>query len=339
MRTPSVALLVLAGLVSHVAGANAQTARPVEALRTQAAALRPLVDSQLAKDFLDATADLPAIDETRIVHWNGAARQALTADEAAAKTEEELASYRRMELGEQFYYFTAFGTPLAYTRVLDLAAGAGFESADGKRTLDFGFGTIGHLRLLASLGAHAAGIEVLDLLRAMYGPDDVGEIERAAVAGDGRNGSISLIFGSFPGDAAVAKKVGAGYDLITSKNTLKGGYIHPKREVDPRFLVHLGVDDRTFMTAMYDALNPGGVFLIYNLYGKPRAEDEPYEPMRSGDCPFDRDLLKEIGFEIVAFDVDDTEFAHTMARAFRWDQSMDLENDLFAMYTILRKPR
>src|SRR5690606_18424960 len=116
MRTLSIMVsLISYGLLTG--GASAQNSpSAVEQLQSQAQSLRELVDSQPAKDLLSATADLPSIENTRVVHWNGAARKALTAEQAAGLSEEELSSYRRMELGEQFYYFTAFGTPLAYTR-------------------------------------------------------------------------------------------------------------------------------------------------------------------------------------------------------------------------------
>jgi len=56
-----------------------------------------------------------------------------------------------------------------------------------------------------------------------------------------------------------------------------------------------------------------------------------------GLCPLGRDLLKLIGFEIIAFDKDDTPFAHRMAGALGWDAQMDLENDLFGTNTLLLK--
>jgi len=57
-------------------------------------------------------------------------------------------------------------------------------SVDGKRILDFGYGTVGHLRLLASLGADMVGVEVDPLLRALYSaPGDQGAIARARQPG------------------------------------------------------------------------------------------------------------------------------------------------------------
>ena len=45
---------------------------------------------------------------------------------------------------------------------------------------------------------------------------------------------------------ATTAAVGGDYDLIISKNTLKKGYVHPERPVEPRRLLNLGVDDADF---------------------------------------------------------------------------------------------
>ncbi|MFG0285133.1 MAG: hypothetical protein ACF8R7_11985, partial [Phycisphaerales bacterium JB039] len=273
-----------------------------------------------------------------IVWYNRATRVALTAEQAAGRTPDQLQGFEQRELGEAFYYDTAYGTPLAYVRAIDLAAQHGFQ-ADGGRVLDFGFGGAGHLRLLASLGAHVVGTEVFELLRAFYRPEDTGAIARAAVAGEGAGGSIELLYGQWPAEDEITAAVAEGgpYHLILSKNTLKRGYIHPEREVDPRFLVHLGVDDATFARALHDTLAPGGLVVIYNLYPAQNPPQEQYLPWATGACPFERELLEQSGLEIVAWNIDDTEFARTMAMQLGWAERMDLESDLFAMYTILRR--
>ncbi len=335
---------ILAVSVFGASGAAAQDdASPtmLEQMSTEAAKLRPLVESDLAKDFLTAVGELPPIEGERVVYFRRSDRAALSEDEAMRLSEDERAEYSRMELGERFYYQTFYGTPLAYVRAIDLAAGAGFDSADGARVFDFGFGGIGHLRLLASLGADVIGVEVLELLDKFYDESDLGVIERADVAGEGEEGSITLLYGQWPANAELVQEAGGGFDLMMSKNTLKKGYIHPEREVDSRMLVHLGVSDEEYVQAMFDALAPGGVFVIYNLYPPPLGEDEPYQPWRSGECPFERELLEEIGFDVVALDVDDTAFSHQMGSALGWDQReppMDFESSLRGMYTILRRP-
>lgn len=341
VMTGSVAFLGVLTLVSAAVGQEtaAEQPRPVEALRAEAERLAPLVQSDLARMFLMATVDLPPIDDERVVYWDRATRRALRPEQAAELSAEELEAFRRLSLGEEFYYYTAYGTPLAYARPLDLAAEAGLEWSDGSRVLDFGYGGIGQLRLLASLGGHAVGVEVLELLEVFYRePGDTGSIPRSRVAAPGSPGSVTLVHGSFPGEHEVAEAVGSHFDLVIAKNVLKKGYVHPEREADPSRLVHLGVDDATFVRALYDVLNPGGLLVIYNLYPAQAPPDEPYIPHATGGCPFERSLLEAIGFEVVALDRDDTKMARSVAEVLGWGESMNLETDLFGMYTILRKP-
>jgi hypothetical protein len=151
---------------------------------------------------------------------------------------------------------------------------------------------------------------------------------------------IALHHGQWPADPALQIDVGAGYDLFLSKNTLKRGYIHPAQPVNPRMLVHLGVDDSTYLLALARAVKPGGLVMIYNLCPAPAAPGKPYIPWADGQCPFSRALLAGTGFTVIAFDRDDSQAARAMGHALGWDageQPMDLAHDLFATYTLLRR--
>ena len=186
------------------------------------------------------------------------------------------------------------------------------------------------------------GVEVDPLLRALYsGPADQGAIARSAqAAGRGKPGRLLLVDGRWPADAAARASAGGGFDLVISKNTLKRGYIHPEREVNPRMLVHLGVDDSTYVAALASVVKPGGWVLIYNLSPALSKPDQPYLPWSDGRCPFARELLERAGFEVVLYDFDDGEAARAQGHALGWDagpKPMDLANDLFAHATLLRK--
>ena len=318
--------------LAAVAGAPADD-RPaiLTTMSEQAAAMAPLATSPLAREFLAAIPGLPAIGAPRVVLRNKAKGDALTEAQAASRTAEQLEGYERTELDDAFYYTTRYGTPVAFVRPLEILGQAGVQSADGQRLLDFGFGSIGQLRALASVGAQVTGVEVDPLLQALYSqPGDTGAI--------GRDGRLTLVFGRWPAEAAAVEQAGRGFDLFISKNTLKRGYIHPERPVDPRRLVQLGVDDETFVRAVFEALKPGGSFLIYNLCPAPAPEDKPYIPWADGRCPFARELCESAGFEVAAFDVDDTPAARAMGAALGWGADMDLEADLFGTYTLLRRP-
>src|SRR5262249_38653107 len=159
-----------------------------------------------------------------------------------------------------------YGSPLAYALPLEVLGRAGVADVAGRKVLDFGYGTVGHLRLLAALGADVTGVDVDPMLPALYaGPRDQGLIRGHG----GPGGRLRLIDGRFPADPAVARAVGGGYDLVLSKNTLKRGYVHPAGPVDPRRRLDLGVDDAAFLRVLHGSLKPGGYVLIYNLSPAP----------------------------------------------------------------------
>jgi hypothetical protein len=309
---------------------------PREVLVRQSSALHGFVESDIAKRFLRAVPALPAIPAVRVAYRNRATRDAMTETEAESHPDSVLAGYERLELDEEFYYFTRYGSPLAFARPLDLIGQAGLGTLDGVRVVDFGFGSIGHLRLLAANGASAHGIEIDPLLQILYGqPGDTGPVARAPGAGSGPEGEVALHYGQFPAAQDLVDEVGGGYEVFVSKNTLKNGYVHPAEEVDPRMLVYLGVDDETFVRAVHRVLEAGGYFMIYNLCPPP--SKERYIPWADGRCPFARDLLESVGFELVAYNRDDTAAAREMGRRLGWGDHMDLDTDLFGTYTLARK--
>jgi len=336
----------LAGLFAACVLATPAFAQPeapdttaVGAIRSEARAVAPLAHSALARSFLRAADALPHI-ATRIVYVDSSRAHAWTEAEAAALPDTTRARLIRRELDEQFYYNTRYGSPLAYTRPLEILAEHGVTSIEGLKLMDFGYGTIGHLRMLASLGADVVGVEVDPLLRALYsGRGDFGTIPPAR-GGRWSAGQLRLVDGRWPADAAAFAAAGGGFDVVISKNTLKRGYIHPEREVNPRMLVHLGVDDSAYVAALASVVKKGGWVLIYNLSPALSKPDQPYLPWSDGRCPFARDLLERAGFEVVLYDFDDGEAARAQGHALGWDagpKPMDLANDLFAHATLLRR--
>jgi hypothetical protein len=298
----------LTALVLGLALAGCATPRGAATIRVDVPALRPLVTSALARRYLDAAAQLPAIRKRTIV--------------VDGKTK---------VVDEEYYYTTRYGTPLAYARPLELLAQAGFADVAGRHLVDFGYGGIGQLLMLASLGADIVGVDVDPLLRAMYADRD----------GAFGRGKVRTLDGRWPADAPVRAGVGVGYDLFLSKNVLKRGYIHPAEPVDERKMIKLGVDDEAFLRAVFDALRPGGLMMIYNLAPAPAPPGKPYIPWADGRSPFPRELYERVGFRVVAFEVDDTAAARAMGRALGWDHgpdAMDLTNGLFAQYTLVARP-
>jgi SAM-dependent methyltransferase len=248
------------------------------------------------------------------------------------KIEPRTISYNKRELvvDEEMVYSGRYGSPLAYARVLDLAVSAGFQGKPSARVFDFGYGSIGHLKMLALSGQHCVGVDVAPLLKVIY----------ADSSGPLGSGSVQVLDGSFPKDDELKTKVGTEFDLVLSKNVLKLGYIHPTREVsDARMVIDLGVDDETFLSSIARMMKPNGLFVIYNFCPAKSSKDKPYIPWAEGESPFSREAFQIAGFEVLQFDAKDDLEARRLAHALNWDTSggMNLETDLFAWYTIVRR--
>ncbi|MBS0197873.1 MAG: hypothetical protein JSR77_14050 [Planctomycetes bacterium] len=314
----------------------------IELLREEAGRSQRLVACDAVRQWMLASNWLPFVD-TRRVYFNRADRKACSQDAWEKLPEQERGNYKLLELDDRFYYYTRYGSPFAYARPLDLAAAHLGCAKDGfakRRIADFGYGGIGHLRLLASIGADVVGVDVDPVLKELYSqPGDTGKIAGVGMSEPkAPDGNITLACGQWPGDPAVKAAVGSNLDLFISKNTLKRGYIHPSKEVDKRMLVDLGVDDATFVREVASALKSGGIFLIYNIC--PKQNEEKYIPWADGQCPFTRELLEKEGFEVLEFDHVDNEAVRKLGSALAWDRGenpMDLENDTFAWYTLARK--
>src|SRR4029453_19144365 len=140
-------------------------------------------------------------------------RAALSEAAAAKMTEAQLTGYTKKEIDDEFYYYTRYGTPVAFVRPVELLGQAGVKSADGLKLVDFGFGSIGQLHALAAAGADVTGIEVDPILEIIYAKE-AGKVARCTASGKGRDGSINLAYGQFPKNPDIVKKVGKGYDVF-----------------------------------------------------------------------------------------------------------------------------
>jgi hypothetical protein len=266
-----------------------------------------LVKNDWVKEWLKHGANLPSVDPFT-VEING----------------------RITSVDEELFYVGRFGSPLAYARALDLAGDAGLDGLDRKRVFDFGYGSIASVRMMAAAGAEITGVDVSPLVQAMY----------ADHSGSFGQGKIQLLHGRFPKDDSLVDHAGTNYDLIISKNTLKKGYIHPSRSADPRMLVDLGVDDETFLKGFHDLLKAKGLVIIYNICPAKAAADQDYVPWAEGENPFSKEQWQSAGFEVLHYDVEDHTAARELGHVLGWDQganTMDLEQDLFAWYSIMRR--
>ncbi len=308
--------------------------RITDKLRSDAEAITPILSSVLAREFLAATGRLtePA---TRVVYRDREKGIAVSQRVYDAMNAEERATLTPRECTPDFYYETGYGSPLVYARVLDLAAPHLVRDPKPK-VLDYGYGTIGQLQLLAHCGFDAHGVDVEPLFEALYSePGDTG----------GMGGSsVSIHTGQWPAEESLRKSVGDGFTLITSKNTLKNGYIHPSpppgQTVDPKRLVHLGVSDEEFVKQVYNALRPGGVFVIYNICPPQNPPDKEYIPWADGTTPFPREMFEKQGFEVIAFDELDQDWVIECFEKLGYAEGKsrdELRQSYFCWYTIVRR--
>ena len=310
------------------------SARATDRLKQQAAALDPIVRSDLGRAFLVATSKLVE-PSTRTVYRNREKGIAVTKRVYDAMGADEQAGLTPREYGSDFYYETGYGSPLVYVRLLELAAPHLARGARPK-VLDFGYGTIGQIQLLAHCGFDAHGVDVEPVFPALYSePGDTGPMG---------GGAASVHCGQWPADEKVRSAIGGGFSLITSKNTLKNGYIHPSppagQTVDPKKMVHLGVGDEEFLARVHDALVPGGVFVIYNICPPQNPPDKEYIPWADGASPFPRAMFEKAGFEVIAFDVRDDGWVLDCFEKLGYTEGKTREEaakEFLCWYTIVRR--
>lgn len=312
-------------------------ASPLDQIQTDAHKLESLVRSTFTKRFLAASLALEHVAPRKL--FSDAAREHFwTEKQASALPIAERLKLREIVADEELYYNSRYGSPLSYARALDLLDESGVALGARTRLLDFGYGYVGHLRMLALLGLDVTGVDVDPMLPALYGePGDQGEIKN-----DGVTGRLRLVDGSFPGDAATRTALGGGFDVILSKNVLKKGYIHPDRPIDARDRIDLGVSDELALKAFFDALAPGGVMLVYNIGPATTPKDKPLAAASDGRSPFTRDQWTAAGFQVVCFDQDDTKAIRDLGSALGWgddpDDKWDLDHDLAVLFTLVKKP-
>ncbi len=192
------------------AAPDAGTPPPVlPEFRRLAVALDPMLESPWVKEWLSGVNELKPV---KTATWY------CTKDKqtCAAKDPKDPAYSARVVDDE--YVYARITDPLGYARAFEVLAAAGFEPK-GKKVLDFGYGNIGQLLMLAKLGVEVHGIEVDALIPLVTKPVI---------------GKVKLHHGYFASDAKLVKDAGTGFDLFISKNTMKRGYVHPAEPKDAK---------------------------------------------------------------------------------------------------------
>ncbi|MEP7125006.1 MAG: hypothetical protein ABJE95_29015 [Byssovorax sp.] len=328
-----------AAVAAPKASATPAPVNEIENIRKAAKKLDAIVIRPEVKRFLAHATTLPHI-ATRTLYHDEKKTRFYTEQQAAALPPAEKAALETMIADEEFYYNAKYGSPLSYSRPLDILFSKGLSLPQGSRVLDFGYGYVGHLRLLATMGIDATGVDVDPFLTALYGqPGDTGDFTGPA----GEKGHVRLVEGHFPSDPAIVAAVGSGYDLVISKNVLKRGYIHPYRPAEDRFVIKLGATDEVVLKSFFNALKPGGTMLVYNICPALTPPDKPFVTWSDGRSPFSREQWEAAGFKVNVFDQDDTEAVRIMGHALGWgddpEDHWDIDHDLSVIYTLVERPR
>ncbi len=306
---------------------------------TQADRVGPLVESALAREFVEETRALPSIEPFQIYVLPATVPEAVTVAQYDALPPQAKEPLSPMTIQTPRYYQTIFGPPLAYARPLDLVATeGGMDTLDGKKVLDFGYGQLGQVRLMAQCGADVVGADVSSLLAALYERESNVEVTGST----GKTGSITLHQARWPAGPRAIDLVGEGYDLFLARDVLRNGRMDPQAQLDPAHAVTLGVYPEYFLAQLNRILKPGALAMIYNT-GRYAPEDWADRALGADiRSPFTPEQWQAAGFDVIALDKDDDDAMRTLAYAVdmhKGDNGIDPEKHVFARYTLVRKAR
>jgi SAM-dependent methyltransferase len=317
----------------QISTANEASRKNREDLIREATAIAATTQQAVTLDWLAGVQYLPSV-ATRTLYRNKAARTWLTQteyDSSGLKVEE----VNTVPFDEKGYYGTFYGTPIAYTLVLDIIGQLGYRSLNGLKVADYGYGAVGTVRLSAAAGAQVVGLDVDPMLDKLYNQNqDQGLITDRQTSAQ-RTGRVTLIHQPFPNDAKAAEAA-AQSDVIISKNTLKKGFVRP---ATGKAMIDLGMPAQQYLAGFAKALKPGGYLVIYNI--SQRLDPSNYRPANDGASPFSRDEYEAAGLKVVFFEQSDNDKVRRLGEALGWGgpQGMgDLNTNLFAQYTVVQRP-
>lgn len=275
----------------------------VSRIQREAQAVRPLVRSGWANEYLDATARLTGLAPRRM----------------GAESIDEVG-----------YYYAGGDSPAFFARLLDLFGDGETRHLVGRRFLELSYTAIAPLRILAHAGSLAVGVSASPRLRALYSfPGDQGDVP---LFGRAELGRVTLVHGQFPSEPGSVQATGSGYDAVVVKNLLKRGFVHPTDAAPPGTQVNLGVSDEEYLDSLFKLLRPGGRLLVYNLCPPPSPPGQPYKP--EADCrnPFSQAKWQGAGFRVRDYDRNDTPVAQSFS------QVLGLPSEIYATYTLVERP-
>jgi SAM-dependent methyltransferase len=335
LRAFGVSLALVLASASHAQSDWSPAALAAEAEKVGEVISHPAID-----EWLGMAEELPEVKGAVLLvgprEEGGFDREVYTLQQSLEFTEEELADFKQVEYGPKRYYATNYGTPLAYAPALLAAAKAGgFDSFKYKKVLDFGYGQIGQLEMLARCGAEVFGVEADPIVHTLYQSTRVAD---GVVSEDGTKGSVHLELGQWFSDWRLRQRMGGDFDVIMIRNVLKRGYVQPEEPMKGFDPIDIGGEPEDAVRAIYNALDDGGVAVVYNLGGGAwRRDDGTYNAPADVRDPFGKDVWEDAGFEIVHFQANGSQLMREVGVAIGWGTLEDLAS-YNVLYTVVRKP-
>jgi|GEM_PF-2022747 len=327
--------------------ASAQDWSPA-ALSIEADNVVEVCDAAAVVDWMSRAAELPE-PEPVVLHVGprrpgGMDREVFTQEQLDALMAEPGATLRsdlrEITFGSDRYYATSYGTPIAYAPMLQHVAEfletQGTDSFSGMKVLDFGYGQLGQIAMLARCGAEVHGVEVDPIVHTLY---EVSGAADEVPGNDGRIGAIRLHFGEWFGDRDFRDQVGSGFDLLLFRNVLKKGYVTPDVPMEGFDPIDVGGSPQRGAEIIAAALAPGGIAIVYNLGSGPHVRDDgSYNNPADVRDPFGRAPWEAAGLEIIAFEADGSALMRETGVAIGWAAAVEELELLNARYTIVRRP-
>ncbi len=143
-----------------------------------------------------------------------------------------------------------------------------------------------------------------------------------------------MLYGYFPQDAALVKKIGTGVDVFMSKNTLKRGYVHPDAETKAKPRIDLGMRDEDAVRMVFGLLKPGACSSSTTLARlQRRLGNRSYRgAMGAAPSPATRTSTPAV----LAYDVDDSKMGRAVAKTLEWGSDAET---IHATLTLVRRPK
>lgn len=317
------------------------------ALSAEAHKVAEVCDTAAVVDWMSRAAELPELEPV-VLHvgprrQGGMDREVFTEERLEALMAEPDATPRSdlqtFTFGPDRYYATSYGTPIAYAPMLQHAAEFlathGTDSFEGMKVLDFGYGQLGQVAMLARCGARVHGVEVDPLVHTLY---EVSEAAGEVRSNDGRIGSISLYLGEWFGDEDFRSQTGDGFDLLLFRNVLKKGYVTPDVPMEGFDPIDVGGSPERGAEIIAAALAPGGIAIVYNLGSGPHVRDDgSYNNPADVRDPFGRASWEAAGLEVVVYEADGSALMREAGVAIGWAETVEELAPLNARYTLVRR--